>query len=175
MQYLSRWSCKSNHRLFLLLWKQVETSSESSSRHSCSIFILWVRRWLGMPIICASLLRINVQTCPNLIFNCTLLCVARFSRAILKDDTKSRGLGLQRIIGSCEKLEDIGTDDWIWLPIHVVYSVSRMFHLPHKLFQFWKWPQSLKLLINYVRDIKSVQFVKEVFDGADTRSFGKIG
>ena len=56
-----------------------------------------------------------------------MLCVAKPSTASMNDSTKSRGLELQRNIGSAIRFEDIETYIGICLPIQVVVSVFLSF------------------------------------------------
>ena len=51
-------------------------------------------------------------------------CVVKFSKAWTKGDTKPRGLGSQRKMGSCLKLDDADTGTGKGFPIHVVVSMS---------------------------------------------------
>ena len=53
-----------------------------------------------------------------------MLCVAKLTKASMKDGTKSRKLGSQSKMGSCIKLDDIDTETGMCAPIHVVVLVS---------------------------------------------------
>ena len=50
--------------------------------------------------------------------------LANFSKASMKDDTKSRRLGPQSEMGSCIKLDGIDIENGMCLPTHNVVSVS---------------------------------------------------
>ena len=59
---------------------------------------------------------------PNLI--CVLLCVAKPSRALIKEDTRCRGSELQKKTGSGIRFDENETDMRTCIPVHFVVSVS---------------------------------------------------
>ena len=85
---------------------------------------LWLCLWLSFSKILESLILIAVSTATKFYFVCALLCVAKPSRTLTKEDTRCRGSELQRKTGSgicCDEIETgIGTS----FPTHFVVSVS---------------------------------------------------
>ena len=65
-----------------------------------------------------------VFTSLNLNFICALLCVAKPSRLLIKEDTRCRGSELQRKMGSSIRFDEIETDVGTCFPIQFVVSVS---------------------------------------------------
>ena len=103
---------------FSALVETVELFAELS--YSASIPKQLLQRWFGTSRTRASVLFIVVSIRRKFIFIWTLLCVAIFSEASRKDDTKSRGLYYQRKMGSCINLDNINTEIGMCFPIHVV-------------------------------------------------------
>ena len=67
---------------------------------------------------------IAVSTSISLNFNCALLCVAKPSRALIKEDTRCRGSELQTKMASGIRFDEIETDIGTCFPIHFVVLVS---------------------------------------------------
>ena len=67
---------------------------------------------------------IAVSTSLNLNFICVLLCVAKPSRVLTKEDTRCPGSELQRKMGADIRFDEIETDIGTCFAIHFVVSVS---------------------------------------------------
>ena len=96
----------------------LSSSSKSPTR------ALWLCLWLSYSKTLESLILIAVSTSKNFNFICALLCVAKRSRALLKEDTRWRGSELQRKFGSAIKFDETETDTGACFPMHFVVSVS---------------------------------------------------
>ena len=91
---------------------------------SKSMIPRWLCLWLSFSKILESLILIAVSTSINLIFICGLLCVAKPSRALTKEDKSCRGSELLRKMGSGIRFDEFETDIGTCFPIHFVASVS---------------------------------------------------
>ena len=67
---------------------------------------------------------IAISTSINLNFICASLCVAKLSRALIKEDTRCRGSEFQKKLGSGIRFDEIEIDIGTCFPIHFVVSVS---------------------------------------------------
>ena len=111
----------------------------------------------------------NAQICFSLQFQVRrrffpfwfLFCVARFSKASMKDDTKSRGLGLRRKMGCLNKLEDIAAENGICLPIPVAVLVSLESSSSAQIDSKSKIAMSSKRFWLSVWSMPNVNFVKQ--------------
>ena len=120
LQDPSKCHCKSMSWLLCNCRTCAELFSEELSFASIPTQI----RWFRTSKIRARLSFIVVSFWTKFIFHWSLLRVSRVSRPTLRDDTKSRGLGLHRKFGSCLKFDGIVTKIGTSFPIHVFVSVS---------------------------------------------------
>ena len=124
----------------------------------------WLCLWLSCSKILEILILIAVSTSINLNFFCALLCVARPSRALIKEDTRCRGSELQRKMGSGIRFDEIETDIGTCFPNHFVVSVSLYVSSLTQIDSKSKNGQVFKqLLILSVWNIERIQLFKEGF------------
>ena len=83
----------------------------------------WLCLWLSCSKILDSLILIAVSFSMNLNFICALLCVAKPSRSLIKEDTRFQGSEFQRKMGSGIMFDEIETDIGTCFPIHFVVLV----------------------------------------------------
>ena len=84
----------------------------------------WLCLWLSCSKILESLILIAVCTSINLNFLCALRCVAKLSRALIKEDTRCRGSEFQSKMGSGVRFGETETDMGTRIPVHFVVSIS---------------------------------------------------
>ena len=126
----------------------------------------WLWRWFSASRTGASLLFFANSIWEKFISTWASLCVARFSRASLKDDTKSRGLESLRKMGSHIQLDDIEITILKFecaSQSMLIYLYPWNTRLPHRLIQNQKCHVHEEILVVCKKGTKRVRFVKQCF------------
>ena len=115
---------------------------------------------------------IAVSTSINFYFICALLCVAKPSRALIKEDTTCRGPELQRKMGSGIRFDETETyRDMFSNPFSKFSFFIRLF-LTTNRFEIKNGQVFKQLLILSVRNFERLQLFKE-FLSTGIHSLGK--
>ena len=125
MQNLSEHSCMFLNWFFCIHRNCVELFLELPSPTSKPT--QWLRCWFRVNMLSASWLLLAVSIWRKFIFIWALLCVAKISKASMKDDIKSPGHRAQKTNGSGNKLDKIDTEIATRFPFQIVVSVSLNF------------------------------------------------